>query len=84
MQNNTPSSTTLTIRLRREISSTLESSTSVEPFCCICKKSDTKLVSVNRVSALIEYSKLRKDEQLKQFLEESIRLNMQVYVHEEY
>ena len=57
----------------------------MEPFCCVCKKSDTKLVSVNRgVPALIEYSKLRKDEQLKQFLEESIRLNMQVYVHEEY
>ena len=83
MQNTTPSSTTLTVRLSREIPSILESSTSVEPFCCICKKSDTKLVSVNRVSALIEYSKLRKDEQLEQFLEESIRLNIQVHVHGE-
>ena len=84
MQNTTPSSTTLTIRLWREISSILESSISVEPFCCICKKSDTKLISVNRgVSAFIEYSKLRKDEQLEPFLEESIRLNIQVYVHEE-
>ena len=84
MQNSTPSSTTLTIRLWRKISPILESSTSMEPFCCICKKSDTKLVSVNRgVSALIEFSKLTKDEQLEQFLEESIKLNIQVYVLEE-
>ena len=85
MQNTIPSSTTLTIRLWREIeiSSILVSSTSVEPFCCIYKKSDIKFVSGNRgVSALIEYSKLRKDEQLEQFLEESIRLNIQVYVRE--
>ena len=47
--------------------------------------SDAKLVSVSQgVSALIEYCKLRKDEQLEQFLEESLRLNIQVYVHEEY
>ena len=66
------------------MSSILESSTSVEPFCYVCKKSDTKLFSVNRgASALIEYSKLRKDEQLEQFLEESIRLNIQVHVHGE-
>ena len=83
MQNTTPSSTTLTIRLWREIFSILEWSTSVESFCSVCKKSDKKLVSVNRgVSALIKYIKLRKDEQLEQFLEESIRLNIQVYVHE--
>ena len=56
----------------------------MEPFCCIYKKSDIKFVSGNRgVSALIEYSKLRKDEQLEQFLEESIRLKIQVYVHQE-
>ena len=55
------------------------------PFCRACKKSDAKLVSVSQgVSALIEYSKLRKDGQLEQFLEESLRLNIQVYVHEEY
>ena len=35
-------------------------------------KSDTKFVSVFRgISALFEYGKLRKDEQLEQFLEES-------------
>ena len=47
--------------------------------------SDAKLLSVSQgVSALIEYCKLRKDEQLEQFLEESLRLNIQVYVYKEY